>query len=594
MLYVRKFNSLAIFVCALSLVLTVEVAAQDFPLFVADYRGLGVYSLEVDGGLTVRGFVPGPLNTVRKDKDGNLYPCEEASPTVSRITVEGIVGVYATGFNGCFGLLFAPDGVLYVSNFGAGRIEAVPPGGGPFTTFASGLSGPGHMTFDADGSILVTEFSAGRLSRVDGHGNVSLVVAGLARPFGVGVGPDNNMYVSEPLTGRLVRIDRNGTASLLAARGTAGPAGLAFHRDGRLFVAELSAGRIVAVDVGTGTVTLFREGLLAPAGVSFDQSPAAANRPPVAAAGTVGPANEGSLVTLNGGDSFDPDDDPLTFTWVQLAGPPVALAEADTVTPTFTAPLLSGGPGKSDTLTFQLTVSDGVLSSTDEVSVVIEKVNHPPAADAGSPQTVHSGNLVSLNGAGSGDPDGDPITYSWVQLSGPAAPLANADSSTPSFAAPLLAGGADLLFQLEVSDGLLSATATVVVSVSNDRPRCDLAQASPSLLWPPNHRLVPVNIVGVSDPDNDTLALTVTDVTQDEPTNGQGDGNIAPDAVIQGNAVLIRAERSGSGDGRVYRINFTAYDGFRGACSGAVTVSVPRSTKAGAVDSGQFYDSTLP
>jgi hypothetical protein len=102
----------------------------------------------------------------------------------------------------------------------------------------------------------------------------------------------------------------------------------------------------------------------------------------------------------------------------------------------------------------------------------------------------------------------------------------------------------------------------VVVSVSNDRPRCDLAQASPSLLWPPNHRLVPINIIGVSDPNNDTLGFTVTGVTQDEPTNGQGDGSIAPDAVIQGNAVHIRAERSGSGDGRVYRINFTAYGRF--------------------------------
>jgi hypothetical protein len=86
--------------------------------------------------------------------------------------------------------------------------------------------------------------------------------------------------------------------------------------------------------------------------------------------------------------------------------------------------------------------------------VVIEKVNHPPAADAGSPQTVHSGTLVSLNGAGSSDPDGDPITYSWVQLSGPPAPLANADSSTAELRrAPSGRARADLLFQLEVSDG---------------------------------------------------------------------------------------------------------------------------------------------
>jgi sugar lactone lactonase YvrE len=595
MLEVRRFTSLIILACALALMPAAETAAQDFPLFVADYRGLGIYSLEVDGALTVRGFVPGPLNSVRKDKGGNLFTCDEGSPTVSRIDAAGSVTAYATGFNGCFGLLFAPDGVLYVSNFGAGRIDAVPPGGKSFTPFASGLNGPMHMTFDTDGSILVTEFSAGRLSRVDAHGNVSLVVAGLARPLGVGVGPDNNMYVSEFLTGRLMRVDRNGSTSLLAAMDGAGPAGLAFHGDGRLFVAELFAGQIVTVDVGTGAVKLFRAGLMAPAGLSFDQV-LPLDHPPVADAGTAGPTNEGSLVRLNGANSFDPDGDPLTFSWVQLAGAPVTLADADTATPTFTAPLLAGGRGESAILTFQLTVSDGALSSTDDVSVVIERVNHPPVADAGSPQTVHSGTLVTLNGSASSDPDGDPFTYEWVQLSGPPALLDSADAAMPSFTAPFLAGSADLLFQLTINDGLLSATATVVVSVSNDQPRCDLAQASPSVLWPPNRRLVPVRIIGVSDPDDDNLRLTIEGVTQDERPNGQGDGDIGPDALIEGNAVLIRAERSGTGDGRVYRINFKADDGFGETCIGSVSVLVPRSAKSSpaAVDSGQLYDSTTP
>jgi K319-like protein len=596
MLAVYRLRSFIVLTCAFALVFAAEAAAQDFPLFVADYGGIGVYSLDAGGALTVRGFVPGPLNSVRKDKDGNLYTCDERSPTVSKIDAAGNVTAYATGFSGCFGLLFGPGGVLYVSNIGAGRIDAVPPGGGSFTTFATGLEGPMHMTFDTDGSILVTEFFAGRLSRVDGQGNVSPIVAGLNQPVGVGVGPDNNMYVSEFSTGRLKRVDRSGNASLFAERGGNAPTGLAFGSDGRLFIAELFAGQIASADIGTGVVSLFRGGLAAPVGLSFDQAPApTTNHPPVADAGTAGPVNEGSNVMLNGGNSFDPDRDPLTYTWVQLAGPLVALDGADTATPSFTAPLLPGGVGGSAILSFQLTVWDGALASTDEVDVVVEQVNHPPVADAGAPQTVHSGTLVTLNAAGS-DPDGDPITYHWVQLSGPPAALVNADAANPSLTAPSLSGSADLVFQLTVSDGFLSATDTVVVTVSNDRPRCDLAQASLTSLWPPNHSLALVTIKGVTDPNDDTFTLTVTSVTQDEPVSGLADGDTGPDAVIQRNAVLIRAERSGTRDGRVYRINFAADDGLGGTCRGSVVVSVPKSAKPGqgAVDSGQLYDSTLP
>ena len=72
--------------------------------------------------------------------------------------------------------------------------------------------------------------------------------------------------------------------------------------------------------------------------------------------------------------------------------------------------------------------------------------------------------------------------------------------------------------------------------------------------------------------------MTVTTVTQDEALNGTGDGDTAPDAALvtgKANQVQLRAERSGNGDGRVYRVSFTVSDGKGGSCSGTVYVGVP-------------------
>ncbi|MDP1769391.1 MAG: hypothetical protein Q8L74_11385 [Nitrospirota bacterium] len=127
-------------------------------------------------------------------------------------------------------------------------------------------------------------------------------------------------------------------------------------------------------------------------------------------------------------------------------------------------------------------------------------------------------------------------------------------------------------------------------------PVCRDAQAFPAVLWSPKHQFVPIVVMGVTDPDGDAVTITVTSVTQDEPVNGQGDGNTSPDAVIQAGAVSVRAERSGKGNGRVYQVSFRAEDGKGESCSGAVRVGVPHSLGKGltAIDDGQVYDSTIP
>ena len=54
--------------------------------------------------------------------------------------------------------------------------------------------------------------------------------------------------------------------------------------------------------------------------------------------------------------------------------------------------------------------------------------------------------------------------------------------------------------------------------VCNQDPNCSDAYAEPACLWPPNHRMVQVTILGVTDPDDDPVTITITSITSDEAT----------------------------------------------------------------------------
>jgi Tol biopolymer transport system component len=119
----------------------------------------------------------------------------------------------------------------------------------------------------------------------------------------------------------------------------------------------------------------------------------------------------------------------------------------------------------------------------------------------------------------------------------------------------------------------------------NSPPDCSRVSASPSVLHPPNHRLTPVALAGATDIDGDAVTLTVTGVTQDEPTGG------APDAAPGSapNRVQLRAERDGNG--RVYRVAFEASDGRGGTCAGTAEVGVTKGSHAAVDSAPPSYDS---
>jgi hypothetical protein len=125
-------------------------------------------------------------------------------------------------------------------------------------------------------------------------------------------------------------------------------------------------------------------------------------------------------------------------------------------------------------------------------------------------------------------------------------------------------------------------------------PPCN---GKPSLdsLWPPNHKMVDIQVLGIVDPNGDPVTIKVTGITQDEPVDEKGDGNTGPDGAGVGTSTAqVRAERSGLNDGRVYAIHYNANDNQGGGCSGTVFVGVPHDQSgAPPVDSGQIYDSTV-
>ncbi len=189
------------------------------------------------------------------------------------------------------------------------------------------------------------------------------------------------------------------------------------------------------------------------------------------------------------------------------------------------------------------------------------------------------------------------------------------EASDGAFDGPLETARAELAFaeagQYELcvvatdSAGNVSDPECILLTVlaPNEPPDCSAAVLSETRCWPPNHRFVLTEIVGVVDPEGGPIAIEVLGITQDEPvrSNGQGSGQTCPDGVFvdtNGNgrpdAAAVRCERNGTGNGRVYTIRFVAADDQGDTCEGSLTFCVPHDARPGAacVDDGGAYDST--
>jgi PKD repeat protein len=160
--------------------------------------------------------------------------------------------------------------------------------------------------------------------------------------------------------------------------------------------------------------------------------------------------------TLN---ATDPDADALSFT--KVGGP--TFMTVGTVTPTTGNVHLAPGFADAGTYTGTVRADDG-KGGTDEKSfmITVNNVNRAPVADAGGPYTGIVNVAVSFNGAGSTDPDGDALTYSW-DFDATDGITADATGATPSHTYTV---AGTYTVTLTVSDGTLGDTDTATATIS--------------------------------------------------------------------------------------------------------------------------------
>jgi hypothetical protein len=270
------------------------------------------------------------------------------------------------------------------------------------------------------------------------------------------------------------------------------------------------------------------------------------------------------------GGQYDPTSDAWAPTTV--IGAPVPLVEQTAVW-TGTRMIVWGG-------------SDGLLFVNDGGQYLPEgSASAPPVAKAGADLAVEcagpAGTAVQQHGAAIGC---GALTLTWT---GPF-PEGGGSIQGSDPVVTLSLGASTITLTVQDAQGQ-SATDSMIASVHDTTPPTFTVQASPSVLWPPNHQMIPVSLAfQVQDRCDPNPAVTLISATSSEPDDapGQGDGNTPGDIAgadigTPDVSVSLRAERDAGGPGRVYRLEYRAVDASGNSTTALAFVTVPHDQGGG-------------
>ncbi len=422
----------------------------------------------------------------------------------------GLSGVVAVSAGGLHNLALKADGTVVAWGYTQFWTEE-------FWKVPAGLSGvvavsAGHLqslALKADGTVVAWGNN--------GFGQCNVPATTFAIPPVANAGSNNTVHTGEPvqLSGSGADLDNNLPLRYAWACASGGAYDF-FSPNPNVFnptFVPLSSGDYRLFLIVTDSMGIRSQ----PSWVTISST----NAPPNSNAGPPQSVRHGVLVTLDGSGSNDPNGDNLTYAWTWVSRPSgsnAALSDAASCKPTFTVDAVGD-------YTLQLIVTDRWGACSQPAYVTISTTNSRPVANAGSATTAHVGAPVTLDGAGSSDPDGDAITFAWKINSAPAgstATLVSDTTTSPSFT-PDKTG--DYLVQLVVTDcwGAASPPAFVAISTTNSPP---VANAGINQTV---HEGATVTLDGSksSDPDGDSFTFAWSLTSRPEGSTAQLSGQTA-------------------------------------------------------------------
>jgi sugar lactone lactonase YvrE len=175
---------------------------------------------------------------------------------------------------GSNGMMFGPDGRLYVAEFLRGVIDAVDVDSGTVETVVPNdgpLTGPDDVAFASDGAMYITDLPAGRVWCRSPSGELTVVGEGLRSPNGITcVG--TRVFVNEMIVGgRLLELCPDGGEPRVLVDGIILGNAMQQGTDGKLYYPHLGAGQVWRVPLDGGEAELVADGFTHPVAVKFDR-----------------------------------------------------------------------------------------------------------------------------------------------------------------------------------------------------------------------------------------------------------------------------------------------------------------------------------
>jgi streptogramin lyase len=571
---------------------------------------------------------------ITRGPDGNLWFTETESNRVGRRAPDGTVAQFTLPHanSGPAAMAVGPDARLWFTEMDGARIGAISTGGViqeyPLETGRV----PTGITLGADGVIWFTEEASDghdRIGRITPAGAITelMTPTAAAMPAGMVKGRDASLFFVESSANKIARIPATGSPAAAIQRAavsnatasavsisedtireytiptdSAGAASIALGSDGAVWFTETAVDKVARLDPDTGVITEFHLpttnanatgivagpdcnlwftennanliGRVTTAGVITEFRPSAGSDPTDITVGT-----DGNLWYTQSG--------PGVLTMLPVTNhacldnnlPPVATCKDATVNTdagVCTAAAASVDNGSSDpdgnldtsiqspagpyalgatTVELRLTDALDAIASCDAQVTVVD--NQPPTVSCTAP-------VVECT-----SPAGAAVMISASAADNCAGALA-APACTPPSGSIFALGATSFSCTATDAAGNRGACNSTVTVRDTTPPSIASVSASPAVLWPPNHKWVPVTIaVSASDSCDGAPKCTITGVTANEPITGE-------DWKITGPlTVSLEAERSGAGTGRVFQVAVECVDASGNSSTGAAAVSVP-------------------